>query len=47
MFLKDKVKPVLHMCRKVPFPLQGKLKEVLARTEKPKVIKKFDEPPTG
>lgn len=36
--------PVVHPCRKVPFALQEKLKDELARMEKLGVIKKIDEP---
>ena len=36
--------PVQHACRKVPFPLQGKLKEELDKMEQMQVITKIDQP---
>ncbi|XP_041485958.1 uncharacterized protein K02A2.6-like [Lytechinus variegatus] len=42
--LKDNAQPVQHACRKVPFPLQKKLKEELDKMENMNVIKQVDEP---
>ena len=40
----ENVRPVQHACRKVPFPLQSKLKEELDKMEKMDVIIPVDEP---
>ncbi|XP_063955560.1 uncharacterized protein K02A2.6-like [Lytechinus pictus] len=42
--LKDSAQSVQHACRKVPFPLQKKLKEELDKMENMDVIKQVDEP---
>ncbi|XP_063952169.1 uncharacterized protein K02A2.6-like [Lytechinus pictus] len=42
--LKDNAQPVQHACRKVPFPIQKKLKEELDKMENMDVIKQVDEP---
>ena len=40
----DKMTPVVHACRKVPFALRKNLKEELRCMEKMDVITKMDEP---
>ena len=40
----DKVTPVVHSCRKVPFTLRKKIKEELGLMEKLDVITKINEP---
>jgi hypothetical protein len=40
----DKITPVVHACRKVPFARRKKLKEELGRMVKVDVITKMDEP---
>ena len=42
--VSDNVRPVQHACRKVPFPLQNKLKAELDKMERDEVITPVDEP---
>ena len=42
--VKENSQPVQHACRKIPFPLQGKLKAELDKMERMEVITSVDEP---
>ena len=42
--IDDKVPPVVHPCRKIPFPMHEKLKEEIQRMEELGVISKVNEP---